>query len=354
MIKQLVIHLGDRKTGSTSIQTALYKKCWHSDSAKLIYAITQTNPFNHNGLAFKIKENKFDKLKSHAQNIREKLMLSDADFAVISAEQFEDVDPKLLLEFIQTYLPEMEENLRLITYIRPHASRFVSTYAERVKLGIFQGSMKELHDKLKNSNFLIYQNRLRKWKSIFGNKLTIRPFVRSSLDQENVVNDFFNYLFQSNSFNLKPMSMSNESLCLEDLAILKESQRIIEEKFGNQIKSNIKKQFGRNMAVQLCEKDSRGTKIQLHEELAQDVRSFYAEDAKVIDKEFFEESIFEESLIDYTSKSVKNEQSLQISEYLSQDNIRHLHCWTIFLGSIMSSKPKAFLEATENLRFRTQ
>ena len=353
MIKQLLIHLGDRKTGSTSIQTALYKQYWDCDSAELIYPVTSST-WNHNGLATSIGQNNTQRIKDFGEKFRKTLLHSDADYAVLSGEHFERVDPKFLLEFIKSFIPEAEDKLRLIVYIRPHASRFVSSYAERVKLGTFQGSMSELHEKFKLSKFLMYHNRLQDWKSTFANKLTIKPFIRTSLYQQNVVNDFFKYVFQSNPYNLKTMKMSNESLCLEDLAILNEIHRIIKAEYGNQIKPNILKGFSRKMAVQLSESKFEGTKVQLHKDLAENIRLFYMEDAKIIDKEYFEESIFEKSLVDYTSNFVESEQSLEIGKYLSKDNIRYIKCWTAFLGPIMSKKPKIFMEATKHLKFRVK
>ena len=40
----------------------------------------------------------------------EKIIRSDADYAVLSGEHFESVDPKLLLEFIKSFMPELKIN----------------------------------------------------------------------------------------------------------------------------------------------------------------------------------------------------------------------------------------------------
>lgn len=353
MVKELLIHLGDRKTGSTSIQTALYKQYWNCDDAKLIYPVTKTT-WNHNGLATSIGKENTSKVKNYGEEFREKIIRSDADYAVLSGEHFESVDPKLLLEFIKSFMPELEDKLRLIVYIRPHASRFVSSYAERVKLGAFQGSMAELHEKFKLNSFLIYHNRLREWKSIFEDRLTIKPFVRTSLYQQDVVSDFFKHIFQSKPYELKTMKMSNESLCLEDLATLNEIHKILKTEYRNQIKPNVLKGFSRKMAVQLTQSKNDGTKVQLHKHLAEHLKSFYMEDAKIIDREYFGEPIFEQSLIDYTSKVVESEQTLQIDKHLSEENIRYIKCWITFLGPIMAKKPKLFMELTKHLKFRVK
>ena len=99
--------------------------------------------------------------------------------------------------------------------------------------------------------------------------------------------------------------MSNESLCLEDLATLNEIHKILKTEYRNQIKPNVLKGFSRKMAVQLTQSKNDGTKVQLHKHLAEHLKSFYMEDAKTIDREYFGEPIFEQSLIDYTSKLSK-------------------------------------------------
>ena len=101
MIKQLIIHLGDCKTGSTSIQSALCKKAWQSKAAKILYP---TN-FNHNFLAGLIKNNNQDALKSRADKLRQNLVKSNAYYGIISAEGFEGVHPVDLSSFMQQYCP---------------------------------------------------------------------------------------------------------------------------------------------------------------------------------------------------------------------------------------------------------
>ena len=90
MIEEIVFHLGDCKTGTTSVQSVLASGAWESEAGQIAYPAK----FNHMALArtlsvasekqFQIK--RFEKLRQALDN-------SDARYAVISAEHFEFVDP---------------------------------------------------------------------------------------------------------------------------------------------------------------------------------------------------------------------------------------------------------------------
>lgn len=100
MIKELVIHLGDRKTGSTSIQMALVSGGYKTDKATIVYPSTK----NHRGLAKTLSDKPhFDQRAAHFSRLYETFLQSDADLGIISAERFEVVDPQVLLQSIETY-----------------------------------------------------------------------------------------------------------------------------------------------------------------------------------------------------------------------------------------------------------
>ena len=126
-LTKLVFHLGDMKTGSTAIQTALSSKGWTCDSVKLLYP--HGNRVSHitfaQSLSGKVDHSRTEGL---VQEILTELQANpDADVAVISAEHFENVDPQVLRQTIETYLPQYMADARFIAYVRPHADRFPST-----------------------------------------------------------------------------------------------------------------------------------------------------------------------------------------------------------------------------------
>lgn len=335
-VKQLIIHLGDRKTGSTSIQSALSKKSWNSKTAQILYP---TNS-NHKNLAMLIKANKKEVLKIRAAKLRKRLIESNSDFAILSAEAFEVVPPEMLSQFIQQYLPEWKESVKLIAYIRPHTDRFVSSFVERTKLGSFNQSMSVLHQKFKEQRFLIYKKRLDAWRSTFGDRFEVHPFVRSSLHNSDVVDDFFKQIFNGQSYNLKNHDYRNESLCLEDLSALIETRKIIKEKYGKQLKPKTLLRLGQRMADVLSGSRANGTRICMHRALAEEVSAFYREDAMAIDREYFSGEVFSSSLESIFKNVVDEEQSLDVHHHFSEQEIRRLQCFADLLGSMIKNNNK--------------
>ena len=346
MIKQLIIHLGDRKTGSTSIQTALCKEVWQCETAAIHYPAN----FNHNYLAGLIKNNEQDALKTHVGKLRQKLIRSNAHYAIISAEGFEAVPPDSLSRFIHQYMSEWKDSIKLIAYIRPHANRFVSSFVERRKLGVFNQSMSVLHQRFKENRFLIYKERLDTWRSTFGDSFKVRPFVRSLLHNNDVVDDFFEQVFIGHEYSLKRLDYRNESLCLEDLSTLVETRKFIKHKYGNQLNRKALLQLGQRLAMQFSASEAKGTRICVHRELAKEMKSFYYEDAQAIDNEYFSEEPFASSLNSIFDNVVEDEQSLNIHDHFSDQEVRRLHCLADLIGSMISNNPQHLINSNKDMR----
>lgn len=340
MIKELIIHLGDRKTGTTSIQTALASHSWHCNTAKLVYP----SRWNHNPLANAIGREKTPQvLAKRGKALRERLLKSDADFGVISAEHFEVVPPQFLAEFLDTYLPELRQSLRLIAYIRPHADRLLSSFAERSKLGSRCGSPTQLHRTFLATGFLRYGPRLKAWREVFGQQITFRPFERSFLYKEDAVEDFFKFVFGTHAYSLQQQPRRNESLCLEDLVLLREVHRVLRERFGGRLNKGTQEAFGRRMAIVLANSGAQGTRLRLHRRLAEDVVMAYHDDAITIDQEFFSGNPMHNALKSHRDKVIEEEQSLDVADYYSQEAIRQMHCWAEFIGRLMVNNQENFL-----------
>lgn len=337
MIKELIVHIGDRKTGSTSIQAALASRNWICRSANIIYPAK----VNHNLLASAISKSN-GRVGLRGEKLRERLLRSDADYAVISAENFEDVNPKNLALFIDTYLPELRSSMRLIGYIRPHADRLLSSFSERSKRGVCLYSLAELHDQFVRSRFLFYAPRMLAWRAVFGEHILFRPFDRSLLCEQDVVKDFFGFVLGGHDFQLNTLQQRNESLCLQDLVLLRELHSLLRKRFGEDIKQSTLGAFGRNMANLLTSEENKGTKLQLHRNLLEDVILAYREDAIVVDREFFTGSPMLNALESHRDKTVENEQSLDVAEYYSSEAIRQLRCWAEFIGRLMVRNQEQF------------
>jgi len=124
-------------------------------------------------------------------------------------------------EAIDAHMPGLKSRIRLIAYVRPHAERLLAGFAERTKLGTFGGTLEELHLAFSETGILDYARRFRKWREVFGDAFTLRPMIARELTNNDVVHDFLNFVAQGGEFSISGSTRVNESLSLEDLAVLR-------------------------------------------------------------------------------------------------------------------------------------
>ncbi|SLN68566.1 hypothetical protein LOS8367_03432 [Limimaricola soesokkakensis] len=287
MVGEIVFHLGDCKTGTTSIQRTLAAGKVRSPNRSVIYPAQA----NHIPLASTLNRTQEAKYadKRFAE-LAQKLKKSRADTAIVSAETFEFVDPRKLEEMIERHLSPWQGKMRFISYVRPHADRLVSGYAERTKQGWHIGSMDSLFERFADQGFLHFAPRLRKWRETFGEAHTVRPMVRSMLRDGDVVSDFLDFVFEGQDYDFDPVPQANESLTLSDLAALRKIHGVLHEAAGSGPKArNARKTFGWNLAILLSAlpRPENAQKPRLHVDLAHRVVETYRDDAAIVDREFF-------------------------------------------------------------------
>ncbi len=324
MINELVFHLGNRKTGSTSIQDALAQDLIHCAEKSIYYTATT----NHLPLAksltpghdTKDRDKRFHRLAA-------RLRKSQADVAVISAEFFEDVDPRHLRETIDHYLPEFRDKIRLIAYVRPHAERVLSTFAEQTKLGQFYGPLERFHKHLAERGTLFYTGKFQAWRDVFGADFELRPFIRKRLLNNDIVHDFADYILKGSSFTLQTRIASNPSLSVEYLAMLREFQRVQKRnKTDLALRVVLGKYLGRQLAAHPVPEHH---KLRLHKRVVESIIETYQDDARMLDATFFpEDSPMEASLLASRETAIEKAQSLVPTDNMSQWDIEMVQVWS--------------------------
>lgn len=340
MVQDIVFHLGDCKTGTTSIQSVLAAGGVKSE-AEILY----TARFNHIPLAKTLSdENAGLQRKARFLKLRRALVKSDAPHAVISAEHFEFVDPEALDTALRQYMPGLRDQIRLIAYVRPHADRLVSTFAERAKKGGFMKDMPALHKRMLENGALMYTPRFEKWRQLFGDRFTLRPFVRDQMAEGDVVKDFLSYVLGNRSFDVAQPAGQNESLSVTDIAMMRFMHKIL-----------------RNMDVDLRDQQQSlgwfmsdylaalprqdGEKPRLHVGLAEKVVKAYREDAAALDAAFFEGTPMSNALEQAPSKAVEQAQSFDPEDHFSEAERRRLTAIAQMFGHVIASDPRHFLWA---------
>ena len=341
MVEEIVFHLGDCKTGTTSIQSALAARAWSATAGDIVYPTR----FNHIPLAKtlsvpaerRFEERRFDKLRKAFDD-------SDAAHGVISAEHFEFVDPEVVHGAILRHLPGYAGRIRLVAYVRPHGDRLVSTFAERTKKGLFFQSLTAMHDKLVQDRLLFYTERFEKWRALFGDAFTLRPFVRNRLYQGDVVQDFFRYLFGSETFEITRPTDRNESLSVEDIAMLRAIHRHIRQHTNAQ--KSPQQAFGWYMSDLLAATPRPdATRPALHKALAERVVKTYRADAAALDAAFFTGTPMSDALEGAVDKAVAKEQSFRAADHYTAPQLRHFSVWAQFLSRMMEADPDHFMWA---------
>lgn len=335
MVKQLVIHLGDRKTGSTAIQDALAAGAITCPTARIFYPATT----NHIPLAKTLSVKSLAPQRDmRFTKIAQRIAKSDADIAVISAEHFEVVNPSLLQETLTRYFPDLAGNIRLIAYVRPHADRLVSNYAEAVKLGQFTGDLHSYHSQRLEKKPLHYTKRFSRWRDVFGAAFTLRPFVRKTLAGGDIVQDFAQFLLGDAPHSVKASPPSNPSMSLQDLAMVHHLQsRISAQPNMSKFQVSMGKSLGQLLAAArdtTQEPPHPPIKLAIHADLAKAVQTAYQDDARTLDGAFFAPNTpMQDALQSSRDTAVAAPQSIAVADHLSPAAIRMVDVWAGLLCS---------------------
>lgn len=322
MIKQLVVHVGDCKTGSTSIQTALVEEGWRSETGK---TICYPAALNHIQLARTIGDPKAAKARNKGfAGLHEKFLASDADVGLISAEILEFTRPERLKAILDEKFPEFAGSLRVVCYVRPHCDRLVSGFSERIKQGGRYRDLEQMADTAAKSGLLRYADRMDRWREVFGDQYEVRPMVRSVLRNSDVVDDFLGWVLDGSEVTITA-GAANESLCVEDLMYFRELHKAMKA-LGFDAEAN-RKGFGVNFAPLLSEHHKgKSTKLKIHKTLVARLQEEYAADAVRVDRDHIRQgTVMANELSRATDKALDEPMSLKLRDYCTPRQVGHIH-----------------------------
>lgn len=285
MIRDLVFHLGDRKTGSTSIQKTLNDGLWDAPGRSLLYTAQGSNGPLAQALA---SMGNADHVMGRFKGLSQRLDAAapDTDVAVVSSETFEDVSPKALKMALEAYLPDYADHVRLIAYVRPHAGRLLSGYSEQIKRGQSLASLEEFFaEGVALERFAVFE-RFAGWRAVFGEAFTLRPMIRSGLYKGCVVQDFLRYVLDSTDFTLSWDPDANPSLSAQDMELLRGFHSRLDAGHVTPAQAGF---LGAELGRQLAERpDHAGQRLTLPAALAEQLAVLCEKDAADLDGMFFE------------------------------------------------------------------
>jgi len=215
--KNLILHIGTPKTGSTSIQRSLGKARDSLLDHNIYYPIIEPSsnePYNHIFTFIPIFiespekrywfrrrlkpfEDKSLKVQKYRQAWIKEFKACEQDHFIVSAEHlavtyFNEEAVIRTKEFVKPFF----ENVTIIAYVRHYDQWIPSQIQEYVKNGrefFGQAELREIFNKFLNCPpFLSYQQSLKKWINVFGiENIVVRPFDPLAFYKGSLLADFF-------------------------------------------------------------------------------------------------------------------------------------------------------------------
>jgi len=340
--KSLVLHIGDPKTGTSSIQEVLLNRMYETDSVQVDYP-DQLNAFP---LANALSDPKqADARIPRWTRLADRLQASQADVAIVSAEQFFRVQPAALQDALDDFLPDLAPSTRIIAYVRPHASRLLSAYMQRTKAGLYRGDLKAFFDRSKRENLLHYAPRFQAWRDMFGDRFTLRPMIHDQLRNGDVVTDFLDHALQGAAFRLRGSVQTNLSLPLEYLAGLREVQAVL---IRNDIATGTRHSVGDHINRTINRLGpGTGTRLHLPLGLYTQVAAYCAEDAATLDAAFFASPLMTTALHAAADDAVADPQKPLARDHYPQEVLAQLRQSARHLVTLFQKRPTAWTMAFE-------
>lgn len=347
MTQELLLHVGDCKTGSTALQSVLSQGAWRAPGQSLLY----TARMNHSDMAKTLTRQARRQAETKRFGAMRKAMEdSDARHVVISSEHFEFVDPEVTHAACLKHFPGWAEEMRVVAYVRPHAERLLSSYAEHVKLLSVDTSMRGMFERFQRVGRMDYAPRFRKWRDLLGDRFILRPMVRPELVQGDVVADFFDILFRGAGVEITHVPELNTASTVEDLAVLRALHRQIRAKYP-EIRFNWHEGLGKHYARILRDVPVDGgamdgvaaTKLGIDRALAKDVVRHYRADAGALDAEFFDGTPMTDALEAAPARAIDAPQSLEPEDHFAPETIRYLAGFADMMGRMLADNPKTMV-----------
>lgn len=321
MSAELICHLGDFRTGSTAIQTALRGRAG-------AFGLYWPEGANHVALAQSLRD---EAARDHHWSGLAHAM-AGRPRTVISAEHFEFADPARLARALETHLPDVA--VRLVAYVRPHGPALLARYAESVKIGNFDGPPGAYLDWPQTRWRLGYAARFGRWRAAFGDRFDLVLYDRGAFPGGSVVRDFIARATGTDpgaEASDVPVPQGNPTPGLADLALARAFHHAIGDlpEAARPARWTIGRHLGRLMAA-LPRPD---IPLVADRALATRIAARFAKDASALDAGFFAPATpMADALGRLVRAAPELPQSVDPADHLGEDALRLAALWGQMIG----------------------
>lgn len=303
-MKKLVLHIGDFKTGSTSIQLAIGKaaKMGAANRDDFHYCMSGGDGFvGHHALVNELKG--ADYLKGTWLKLAGEIRDSHHHNFIVSSEAFWGIHPDKLKQKLDQVLQGVL--IEFVIYLRPHHSRILAAYTQKVKTGQLFGPLEDFVESAVQTKDYNYNDKLNIWKSKFpAANFIVRPFVRSLLENSDVISDFCVHALGLDASYLDPYKRSemNESPSTCVLQLMDYATRKLNPKMKSSRAESLEQYLlsGLRKKLDECYPKSEATTLKLSQASVNLIRESFEADAKLVDDLYLNgESVFVSSLKNY-------------------------------------------------------
>lgn len=292
----LLLHIGEPKTGTTSIQQFLNGYSAPDPNSGLWYIPRLEGGKAHHALAHAVRKETADEVFPRLFKPIE--TAKPGTVAVASSEGLSHFHPGRVLRPIPRHFYDADKwTFRVVVYLRPHISRLLSLYQQQVKTGRvtldIDGYIRK-HGAGRKAD--VVADRMEIYRKRTSGGLIIRPFQRDLLVGGDAVADFLDVLAPMLRTPITPptdLIQANTSVGVARLALMRHVWSHIGQP-GNPAHKAIVKKTMAALNAELGEIPPG--KIVLGPEIISRLQENHLEEARFLDQQFFDKPVFEPAL----------------------------------------------------------
>jgi hypothetical protein len=332
--RSLVLHIGDPKTGTSSIQRALQLGLVEGKSAKVSGFINHIN--SANAISFARSFTPAGEGHKEVGQVDRWIKKESSDVLIISSEFFSLSEPELVKRSLDEKYPDLSGKIKVIAYVRPHVCRALSAFTERTKAGYTLSDFDKWLGHFLKSGALYYTPRFQKWRAAFGENFVLRPYIRAHIREQDVVTDFFSEALGAGNFSLGRRMSENQKISIKALSGLSGFNRGMSE-------AGIisKQRIPMSLMISRFIKASPGASAPKMgaDHITRIIRAC-RQDAHDLDQEFFGEPLFMQELRKARKDSLEGALDLSIERHYTPAEQAMLNSAVADLTALMSRRYK--------------